>query len=184
MYHSYSRPGSPLPNPLLDRASQHRAGSEVKTDSTMASQGLPSMNAVRSANGSTSPQNRSKRAPGNTGPLSQKRNGEASSTAEVDKRRGVSPVAGTIEETEGYRPRYPDSRDPSPLPGRGLRRVDSESARRESGSYGSSVHHASTKRCSDCGRTEAEVGLILPLTEEGGTQYCKGCCESFSEETA
>jgi hypothetical protein len=92
---------------------------------------------------------------------------------------------------------YPDSRDPSPLPGRSFHRVDSEATRRESGSHGSrkqnatserlqqspSVHHASAKRCSDCGRTEPEVGLILPLTEDGGTQYCKGCCESFQKKS-
>lgn len=218
MYHSYSRSGSPLPNPLLDRASQHRAGSEVKSDSTMTSQALPHVNAARSTHGSTSPQIR-KRALGGTGAVSPKsgarNSGEAS--AEMDKRRGGSPVAATIEESEGYRQNgssslrgnpypsirrsrsppsmsHPESRGVSPLPARGFRRMDSESARREGGGYTSrtqnttlenpqhspSTHHASTKRCSDCGRTEAEVGLILPLTEEGGKQYCKGCCEYYS----
>lgn len=214
MYHSYSRPGSPLPNPLLDRASQHRAGSEVKTDMQPSQQQvLPPMNAARSANGSTSPQNRSQRGP--VSPKSGRRNGEASGTSEGEKRR-ASPATG-VEESEEYRSNlngssslrghpypsmrrsrspvpsmtYPDSRDPSPLPGRGFHRVNSETARRESGSHGSRnqnatsdlgqrsplMHHAQGKRCSDCGRTEAEVGAILPMTEGGGTQYCKGCCE-------
>ncbi|KAI5455421.1 GATA type transcriptional activator [Naganishia albida] len=212
MYHSYSRPGSPLPNPLLDRASQHRAGSEVKTDMQPSQQQvLPPMNAARSANGSTSPQNRSQRGP--VSPKSGRRNGEASGTSEGEKRR-ASPATG-VEESEEYRSNlngssslrghpypsmrrsrspvpsmtYPDSRDPSPLPGRSFHRVNSETARRESGSFGSRnqnatsdlgqrsplMHHAQGKRCSDCGRTEAEVGAILPMTEGGGTQYCKGC---------
>lgn len=211
MYHSYSRPASPLPNPLLDRASQHRAGSEVKTD--MQAPGVPSMNAGRSVNGSTSPHDRTKR--GLVSPKGVARNGEASGAGE----RRASPAAG-VEEPEAYRSTangtsslrahpypsmrrsrspapttsmtYPDSRDPSPYPNRGFHRVDSEATRRENGTYGSrnqhnvsepsqhspSIRHAPVKRCSDCGRTEAEVGPILPMTEDGGTQVCKGCCES------
>lgn len=197
MYHPYSRPGSPsLPNPLLDRALQHRAGSEAKSDSTMAAQVQPPINAARSRN-SVSPQAYPRRDTDEAG-------GESST------RMGASPRMGMMDQGEDYRNgsssmranafppmrrsrspgsnAYPDSRGGSP-PVRGYRRLEGESSRREpdsfvsrtpSGMAGSprlSEPHAAAKRCSDCGRTESEVGLILPLTEDGGKQVCKGCCK-------
>jgi hypothetical protein len=202
MYHPYSRPGSPsLPNPLLDRALQHRGGSEAKSDSTMAA-----AHAGRSRNSvSPHPQQRRDGEEGaTTSPKSVGRGGGESSI-----NAGLSPRLRTIDDGEGYRNgsssmrgnalppmrrsrspgpnTYPDSRGGSPLPSRGYRRIEEETSRREGG-WSSRTHSGmenaqssgqhTNKRCSDCGRTESEVGLILPLTENGGKQYCKGCCKS------
>lgn len=40
-----------------------------------------------------------------------------------------------------------------------------------------SENAAAVKRCARCAKTEAEVGLCLPLTNEGGTLYCRACSE-------
>lgn len=196
MYHPYSRPGSPsLPNPLLDRALQHRGGSEAKSDSTMAAQGQSSMNPGRSRkSGSPHAEQKGDLGEGMTSPK-MGRGGESSTNV------GASPRMGTIDEGEGYRNgssrgnalppmrrsrspasmAYPDSRGGSPPQSRYRRtEADSYSSRTHRGMAENPhpLEHTSSKRCSDCGRPENEVGLILPLTEEGGKQYCKGCCKS------
>lgn len=218
MYRPYSRPGSPaLPNPLLDRASQHRADFEIRGDQSMSTTSLPPMNSRPPSSGPTSPQNLLNRKNDATGTLGSppQSNGRSGLVAksEVDQRReegfGMRQVEGDGHRTSGVssgnmsqytssrRSRspppatYPDSRASSPLPLRGVRQTENEMTRREPGGYGSrapsavgeSAHnspltqHSTMKRCSECGGTEAEVGLILPLTEEGGKQFCKGCCK-------
>ncbi|KAJ9123322.1 hypothetical protein QFC22_001521 [Naganishia vaughanmartiniae] len=216
MYRPYSRPDSPaLPNPLLDRASQHRADFEVRGDESMSNTALPPILSRPPSSGVTSPKtllNRRSDVGGmsRSPPQSSGRN-EMVAKSEMEHRReggsGMRHVEG-----DGYRPdalssgnpshytssrrsrsppptTYPDSRATSPLSLRGARQSEGEMSRRDGVRYGSrapsavgdsvhnspSTHHAPIKRCFECGGTEAEVGLILPLTEEGGKQFCKGC---------
>lgn len=204
MYHPYSRPGSPsLPNPLLDRALQHRGGSEAKSDSTMGA--AHAGRARNSVSPNAQPRRDGEDAP-HMSPRSVGRADGESSTQNV-----TSPRMRSIDDGEGYRNgsssmrgnllppmrrsrspgpnAYPDSRGGSPLPSQGYRRIEEELSRREGGwasrthsgmeNAQSSGHHAN-KRCSDCGRTESEVGVVLPLTENGGKQVCRGCCKSVS----
>ncbi|KAJ9107389.1 hypothetical protein QFC21_000839 [Naganishia friedmannii] len=147
MYRSYSRPESPaLPNPLLDRASQHRADFELRGDHSMSNTALPPMNSRPPSGGTTSPQNLLNRKNDTGGvlgspPQSNGRN-EMATRSEADQRREGGPSMRHLE-GEGYRAdghssgnanhytsstrrsrspppiTYPDSRANSPLPLRG-----------------------------------------------------------------